>query len=116
MKAALEAWGAASKLFHHGVARETNDSDIVTATMSKPGVVLKRPVGSKGPFSEHPGSPNSVAAASARKSPQSTGSKPTRSAGRPVDSAAERKAAAAYERDEKRRERDRAKAEAAAQR
>ena len=42
MKAALEAWGAGSNLFHQGVAKETDDPDVVAATMSKPGVVLKR--------------------------------------------------------------------------
>jgi hypothetical protein len=52
MKAALEAWGAGSNLFHQGVAKESGDPEVVAATMSKPGVVLKRPVGSDGPFSE----------------------------------------------------------------
>jgi hypothetical protein len=47
MKAALEAWGADSNLFHQG-----EDPDVVAATMAKPGVVLKRPVGSNGPFKE----------------------------------------------------------------
>lgn len=46
MKAALEAWGAGSNLFHQGIATETDDPDVVAATMSKPGVVLKRPAGS----------------------------------------------------------------------
>ena len=32
MKAALEAWGAGSNLFHQGVARETDDPDVVAAT------------------------------------------------------------------------------------
>ena len=54
MKAALEAWGAGSNLFHQGVAKETDDPDVIAATMAKPGIVLKRPVGSKGPFSERP--------------------------------------------------------------
>jgi colicin import membrane protein len=53
MKAALEAWGADSNLFHQGVAKESDDPDVVAATMAKPGVVLRRPVGSDGPFSEH---------------------------------------------------------------
>src|SRR6201996_8955510 len=53
MKAALEAWGADSNLFHQGAAKESNDPAIVAATMKKPGVVLKRPVGSEGPFGEH---------------------------------------------------------------
>lgn len=43
-KAALEAWGADSNLFHQGVAKESDDRDVVAATMSKPGVILWRPV------------------------------------------------------------------------
>lgn len=43
MKVALEAWGAGSNLFHQGHGKETEDPDIVFATMAKPGVVLKRP-------------------------------------------------------------------------
>jgi hypothetical protein len=53
MKAALEAWGADSNLFHQGVAKESKDPNVVAATMSKPGVILRRPVGSDGPFREH---------------------------------------------------------------
>ena len=47
MKATLEAWGAGSNPGHQGFAKETDDADVVTATMSKPGVVLSRPAGSK---------------------------------------------------------------------
>ena len=53
MKAALEAWGADSNLFHQGAAKESDDPDVIAATLKKPGVVLKRPVGSDGSFSEH---------------------------------------------------------------
>jgi hypothetical protein len=53
MKAALEAWGADSNLFHQGAAKQSEDPDVVAATMAKPGVMLKRPVGSNGPFKEH---------------------------------------------------------------
>jgi hypothetical protein len=52
MKAALEAWGADSNLFHQGAAEQSEDPDIVAATMAAPGVVLKRTVGSSGPFKE----------------------------------------------------------------
>src|ERR1700684_156743 len=52
MKAALEAWGADSNLFHQGAAKESTDPEVIAATMKKPGVVLKRPVGSDGPFGE----------------------------------------------------------------
>jgi len=53
MKAALEAWGASSNLFHQGFAKEAGDDDVIAATMEKPGVILRRPVGSSAPFSEH---------------------------------------------------------------
>ena len=49
MKAALEAWGADSNLFHQGAAKESEDPDVIAATLAAPGVVLKRPVGSNGP-------------------------------------------------------------------
>lgn len=53
MKAALEAWGASSSLFHQGFAKEVDDNEVIAATMEKPGVVLQRPVGSNEPFSEY---------------------------------------------------------------
>jgi hypothetical protein len=52
MKAALEAWGADSNLFHQGAAKESDDPDVIAATMAKPGIVLRRPVGSDVPFGE----------------------------------------------------------------
>ena len=45
MKAALEAWGADSNLFHQGAAKQSEDPDVVAATMAKPGVVLKASCG-----------------------------------------------------------------------
>ena len=53
MKAALQAWGSETNLFQQGFAKETDDPAIVAATLAKPGVVLRRPVGSDGAFSEH---------------------------------------------------------------
>jgi hypothetical protein len=53
MKAALEAWGADRNLFHQGAAKESQDPDVIAATMKRPGVVLRRPVGSDVSFSEH---------------------------------------------------------------
>jgi colicin import membrane protein len=43
MKAALEAWGASSNLFHQGFAKEVDDDEIIAATMEKPGIILRRP-------------------------------------------------------------------------
>jgi len=53
MKAALEAWGMSHNAFQHGFAKQTDDAKIIAATMEKPGVVLKRPVGTTGAFSEN---------------------------------------------------------------
>ena len=52
MKAAAEAWGSKTDIFSKGFAKQTDDPTIIAATMAKPGVVLRRPVGSNGPFSE----------------------------------------------------------------
>src|ERR1700740_3859424 len=76
MKAALEAWGADSNLFHQGAAKQSEDPDVVAATMAKPGVVLKRPVGSNGPFKERAELPRDLAGDGrakkvARKAPRS---------------------------------------------
>src|SRR6202012_2396209 len=67
MKAALEAWGADSNLFHQGAAKETTDPDIIAATMEKPGVVLKRAVGSDGPFGENAELPKNLGGDAGRK-------------------------------------------------
>src|ERR1700733_5374141 len=52
MKAALEAWGMGHNAFQHGFAKQTDDPKIVAATMAKPGVVLRRGVGTTGAFTE----------------------------------------------------------------
>lgn len=52
-KAALEAWGAGSNLFHQGFAHETDDPDVVAMTMSKPGVVLRRSRRLERQYAEH---------------------------------------------------------------
>ena len=116
MKAALEAWGADSNLFHQGVARESDDPDVIAAAMAKPGVVLRRPVGSNGSFSEHAELPTDLGGFGARKAARRPkGGKAKRPSSRPIDKAAKRKAALAFEREQKRRERERASEEAARQ-
>src|SRR3954451_3958530 len=102
MKAALEAWGADSNLFHQGAAKESQDPDVIAATMAKPGVVLRRPVGSDGSFSEHAELPTDLGGAAptkaARKSKVPEAKNPS---SRPVNKAAERKAAFDYEREQR---------------
>src|SRR5580698_9221403 len=113
MKAALQAWGADSNLFHQGVAKESTDPKVIAATMAKPGVVLKRPVGSGGPFGEHAELPKDLGQ-DERKKPVPKPAKAKKSLAQP-DKAADRKAAQAYERERQRREREEAKEEAARQ-
>jgi hypothetical protein len=117
MKAALEAWGADSNLFQQGAAKESDDPGVIAATMAKPGVVLRRPVGSNGPFGEHAELPTDLSGGGrpvkdARKPERH---KPTKAAAPSVDKAAERKAAFAYEREQERREREQARERAARQ-
>jgi hypothetical protein len=84
--------------------------------MKKPGVVLRRPVGSDGSFGEHAELPTNLGdgkrPTKAARKPQGRQAKPS---SRPVDKAAERKAAFDYEREQKRRELEQAKEEAARQ-
>jgi hypothetical protein len=116
MKAALEAWGADSNLFHQGAAKESDDPDVITATMAKPGVVLRRPVGTDRPFSEHADLPTDFGGGGSTKSARkSKGPKAKKPSSRPADKAAERKAALAYEREQRRRELERVREEAARQ-
>jgi hypothetical protein len=116
MKAALEAWGADSNLFHQGAAKESDQPDVIAAAMEKPGVVLRRAVGSDGPFGEHAKLPSDLGGAGGTKAiRKSKGPKAKKPSSRPVDKAMERKAALAYEREQKRRERERASEETARQ-
>jgi hypothetical protein len=113
MKAALEAWGADSNLFHQGVAKESQDPDIIAATMAKPGVVLKRPVGSDGPFGEHADLPKNLGDGG-KEAARKPAVKSKKSTIQP-DKAADRKAAQAHERERQRRGREEAREEAARQ-
>jgi hypothetical protein len=115
MKAALEAWGADSNLFHQGAAKQSEEPDVIAATMALPGVVLKRPVGSSGPFKEQAELPTNLAGddISKKAGGRSVRPKPQTRPERVTDQAAERKAALAFEKEQKRRERERAKEEAA---
>jgi hypothetical protein len=114
MKAALEAWGADSNLFHQGAAKESRDPDVIAATMAKPGVVLKRPVGSDGSFGEHAELPRNLDQDGRKKPAHKPSAKVKKSSAQP-DKAADRKAAQAYERERQRREREEAREEAARQ-
>jgi hypothetical protein len=117
MKAALQAWGADSNLFHQGAAKESDDPDVIAATLAKPGVVLRRPVGSDGSFGEHAELPTDLGdGGKPRKADRKSGGrKAKKHLSRPAGKAAERKAALDYEREQRRRELERAREEAARQ-
>jgi colicin import membrane protein len=116
MKAALEAWGAGSNLFHQGVAKESDDPDVVAAAMSKPGVVLRRAVGSDGPFSEHAELPTQLADDVPKQRSKKRLAKPKERVRATTDDKATRKAALAFEREQRRRESQRRKEEVAQKR
>jgi colicin import membrane protein len=112
MKAALKAWGAGSNLFHQGIARETDDPDIVAATMRKPGVVLKRPAGSSGRFAEHSDLPSDLGLERADRGQGKSRPKPKHQATLKISEEAGRKAAAEFEREQRQREEERRREEA----
>jgi hypothetical protein len=114
MKAALEAWGASSNLFHQGFAKESEEDAVIAAAMAKPGIVLRRPVGSSSAFKEHAELP-SAASLDARprkekaKAMKAASEKPSKR-----DEKSEREAVAKYAKEERQREKQRAKEEAKA--
>jgi hypothetical protein len=116
MKAALEAWGAGSNLFHQGVAKETDDPDVVAATMSKPGVVLKRPAGSSGRFAENSDLPSDLGSAGKGNQREGRRTKPAKRPPPEMNERDARKAAAEFEKEQKRREAERRREEAARER
>jgi hypothetical protein len=114
MKAALEAWGADSNLFHQGVAKESDDPDVVAATMAKPGVILRRPVGSDGPFGEHADLPR-LSGNETGKARAKLRAKPKKRPTGKADDKAARRAALEYEKAERLRASERRKEEVARQ-
>jgi hypothetical protein len=112
MKAALEAWGSKSNLFHQGFAKEVDDPEVIAATMLKSGVILRRPVGSNGPFKEHADLPTNLSSDEVKARPE----KPPKLKKDPsfkTDDKAARKAALDFEREHNQRESERRKEEVA---
>src|SRR3954447_8035355 len=100
MKAALEAWGASSNLFHQGFAKETDDEDLIAATMAKPGIVLQRPVGSNKAFREHASLPTIQSLGSPSHQNKESSKKAGKTSKTPKNDEKEtRRAAVAYERE-----------------
>lgn len=113
MKAALEAWGSGNNLFHQGVAKETDDPEVFAATISKPGVVLKRPAGSSGRFAEYSELPSGSDGEGVRHGRAKRPSKSKKRGAPKIGEAEVRKVAQEFGKELKRREAERRREEAA---
>lgn len=116
MKAALEAWGMTHNAFQHGFAEQTDAPAIVAQTTAKPGIVLKRAVGSNGAFTEDPDLPERLpairpTAAIKTKAPPKA-AKPKKPSGAKSDPAA----IISFEKARRAREKQRAREDAARER
>jgi hypothetical protein len=74
--AALRAWGVHQNVFADGQAKLTTDEAAVAAATAHPEIVLKRPIGSSGPFEVEP--------TSLPELPDVPSKKATRSVGKPA--------------------------------
>jgi hypothetical protein len=108
--------GAGSNLFHQGAAKETDDPDVVAATMSKPGVVLRRPAGSDGRFAEQSDLPSDLGSAEKGKRRGGRRTRSTKRLPTEISEQDSRKAAAEFEKEQRRREAERRREEAARER
>ena len=93
---------------------ESTDPDVIAATMAKPGIVLRRPVGSNGVFTDHAALPTDLGHDTGGRSKERR-AKAKKEPLRKVDDKAAHKAALEYERAEKQRESERRKEEAASE-
>ncbi len=96
--------------------KETDDPGVVAATMSKPGVVLKRPAGSNGRFAEHSDLPTDLGSGENRTLRGRHRQKPAKRSAPKISKQQARKAAADFEKESKRREAERRREEAARER
>jgi hypothetical protein len=120
MKAAADLLGVKANAFAQGFAHESDEATVVASTMEKPGVVLRRAVGTKGRFAESAELPKLSTLQDAMKNKRTTGprrppaakEKPKTAKPNKTDTAAGRKAAELYDLAEKRREREERRAEA----
>jgi colicin import membrane protein len=115
MKAALEAWGMSRNAFQQGFAEETDDPKIIAAATAEPGVVVKRPVGSKGEYKVNAELPRDLpSAAQSRPLPKPKPAPKTKNIPeRKRDAKADHAAIISFENEKAKRERDREREEEA---
>jgi colicin import membrane protein len=116
MKAALEAWGSNSNLFHQGFAKETTDPAVVAATIARPGIILRRPVGTNGAFTEQAVFPTNLSGGAEKKASSKPRSKVQEAPHPKFREMAVRESTPDLERERKRIEAERRKADAARER
>ena len=104
MKSALEAWGSNMNLFHQGLAKQTDDSKIVAVAVAKPGIVLRRPVGSSELFREHARLPTAASLNALPWSGQAQPEKTVAPENQKIDESEQRRAAGAVQKAQQRRE------------
>lgn len=111
MKAALEAWGAKSNLFQLDFAKESADPKLIKATLEKPGVVLRRAVGTTGKFTEHPSLPEALPDTAPPPAPaKATEALPKPGPSRKKEAAQSQRAADEFREEQARREHERQQA------
>ncbi len=99
--------------FQHGFAKQTDDPAIIAATTAKPGVVLKRAVGSSGPFQEHAELPRTLPNLKPPKLEKRDASKASRpKASTPEPEKTKKADVISFEKARANREKERAKEEA----
>jgi len=113
MKAALDAWGMKHNAFHRGVAWETDDPQITAATNAKPGTVLRRAVGTSGPFAENAELPKDFPLPAAYRKPKHAPVKPRKAPAQKLqaDTTKDRAAIISFAKAKARRDRERKKEE-----
>jgi hypothetical protein len=112
MKAAAEAWGSDPDIFKRGFAKQTEDPKVVEAAIATPGVVLRRPVGSREKFTQKAALPRAPDVGQRVAQDRVQRQDVSKKADKKSAEKAELNAAAALEKEKKREALDRAKAEA----
>jgi hypothetical protein len=77
-KLALAHWGVARDLFREGSAKETHDRKAVEAAVRKVGMVVRRPIGSTGPFEERADAEQTLLKTFKAKPPKNPAPKPAK--------------------------------------
>ncbi|MER8844500.1 cell envelope biogenesis protein TolA [Mesorhizobium australicum] len=112
MKAAAQAWGSDPDIFKRGFAKQTEDPKVMEAAKATPGVVLRRPVGSREKFTEKAALPRAPEASQRAQKDTAQREHVSRKADTKSAEKVALKASATLEKEKNREALERAKAEA----